>query len=146
MPRLYPATVTVMQDGKPLAGAEVFLLNLDTSVNWPVGAITNASGVAVLRTNGQYPGAPEGQYKVTVRKTEIPDLELPVEVPIDPAGRTEYNRIQQEIHNNTFDLVEEEFMRLAKTPLTLAITPNQLKLELDVSPAVRNKVTAGGSR
>ena len=146
IPKLYPVTITITQDGKPLDGAEVFLLNLDTTVEWPVGATTNASGVAILRTYGQYVGAPAGQYKVTVRKTETPDLELPVEVPTDHAELMEYNRTMQEIRDNTYDLVEEQFMRLARTPLAVEITPNQLKLELDVSPAVRNKVATSASR
>ena len=74
MPRLYPAAITVMQGGSPLAEASVVLFPEDSAnERWAPMGTTDASGVAVLRVDGRYEGAPLGTYKVTVSKLEIID-------------------------------------------------------------------------
>ena len=138
MPKLYPATITVMQDGQPLGGAEIVMINIDPSSSWSAGGVTDKNGVVKLRTMGQYEGAPLGKYKVGVRKVEIPDIELPPELPSDPAQLKEYYRLVKEIDDNTFLLVDEKFS-LGKTQLEVEITPSNLKGTVDVSPAIHVK-------
>jgi hypothetical protein len=140
MPKLYPASITVMQDGKPLAGAEIVVINTDPSTNWSAGGGTDKNGVVKLRTMGQYDGAPVGKYKVGVRKTEIPDIiqDLPAERPSDSEGLKEYIRLVKEIDDNTFILVEDKFS-ISNTQLEVEITPSNLKGTVDVSPAIRVK-------
>ena len=139
IPKLYPATLTVMQDGAPLAGAEVIIINIDPAVNWPAGGVTDQNGVLRLRTMGRYDGAPAGTYKVSVSKKEIPNIVLPSEVPDDPAERREFYRLVREIEENTFDLVDPKF-GLGRSELEVEITPSSFRVEVDVSPAVRIKV------
>ena len=138
MPKLYPATLTVMQDGQPLAGAEVTIVNVDPSVSWSAGGMTDQNGLLRLRTMGRYNGAPVGTYKVAVSKTEIPDIALPEE-PSTPEEQREYNRILREIEENTFFLVDQKF-GLERTELEVEITPSNLRVTVDVSPAIRVKV------
>jgi hypothetical protein len=139
IPKLYPATITVVQDGHPLAGAEVIILNADPSTNWSAGGVTDSNGVLKLKTMGRYAGAPLGTYKVSVSKIEVPDITLPSDVPDDPAERKEYNRIVKEIENNTFYIVDPKF-KLGRSQLKVEITPSNLHHEVDVSPAIRVKV------
>ena len=138
IPKLYPATLTVMQDGNPLAGAEVIIINTDPAVNWPAGGITDQNGVLRLRTMGRYDGAPAGTYIVSVSKREVPDIILPDE-PSTPEEQREYNRLFREIEENTFDLVDPKF-GLGVSQLEIEITPSSFRVEVDVSPAVRIKV------
>ena len=139
MPKLYPATITVIQDGQPLEGASVILLNTDPSTTWSAGGITNQNGKITLRTLGRYDGAPAGKYRVTVKKTESPDITLPAEMPDDPEERREYNRLVKEIAENTFYVVDPKF-GLDQTILEVEITPLDLNVSVDVSPVVRIKV------
>ena len=139
IPKLYKATLTVTQDGSPLAGAEVIMVNVDPSTNWSAGGVTDQNGVLKLRTMGRYEGAPIGRYKVAVQKKEIPDITLPSEIS-SPEVQKEYDRLVREIENNTFYLVDEKFS-LGKTELEVEITPSNLKVTVDVSPAVHVKVT-----
>ncbi|GHT09827.1 hypothetical protein FACS1894170_01030 [Planctomycetales bacterium] len=62
MPKLYPATLTVLQDGKPLENASVVLINTDATSTWSAGGQTDAKGVVMLQTMGQFKGIPEGTY------------------------------------------------------------------------------------
>ena len=135
MPRLYPATLTVTQDGKPLEGASIILTNVDPSVSWSAGGATDQNGVLRLRTMGRYDGVPAGTYRVAVSKIESPNLTLPDEMPSDPEGVREYNRILREIENNTFYVVDPKFS-LGNSELEVEISPSNLRVTVDVSPAV----------
>jgi hypothetical protein len=138
VPKLYPATITVMQDGKPLADAQVICLNIDPSNGWTPGGMTDTNGVVKLRTLGRYNGAPAGTYDVSVSKIEYPDIQLPSE------DSPEYKRIAKEIADNTFIVIDPKF-GIGKTPHRVEISPSNLKHEVDVSPAVRIKApTAKG--
>ena len=135
IPKLYPATITVMQDGNPLAYAEVIIMNVDPTVNWSAGGATDKNGTLKLRTMGRYDGAPLGKYKVAVRKRETPDITLPTSSNNADMAR-EYSRIMKEIENNTFDIVDPKFY-LGLTELVIEITHSNRKFTVDVSPAVR---------
>jgi len=139
MPKLYPATITVTQDGQPLAGAEVILLNTDPSTSWSAGGMTDQNGVIKLRTLGRYDGAPAGKYRVAVEKIERPNITLPEEMPTDPEERKEYNRLAKELADNTFYVVDPKF-GLDQTTLEVEITLTNLNVSVDVSPVVRKKV------
>lgn len=61
-------TVSVIQDGQPLADAEVMLYGMDeANKKYTPGGRTDAKGDCVLKTYG-YPGAAPGKYKVTIWK------------------------------------------------------------------------------
>jgi hypothetical protein len=135
LPKLYPATITVVQDGQPLNGASVVVINEDyASSPWAAGGVTNEQGQVRLRTEGKYSGAPAGKYKVTVTKIDVPEIELP-----EDSESLEYKKKAKEIQDNTFYLVEDKFTKLDTTPLRIEITPSAKSFELDVSPTVRKK-------
>ncbi|MDR1493714.1 MAG: carboxypeptidase-like regulatory domain-containing protein [Planctomycetaceae bacterium] len=140
IPTLYPAEITIIQDGKPLADASVVIINLTPSVNWSGGGNTNKNGVLKLKTMGQYHGVPLGKYKVSVQKIEYPgDIVLPLNPPYeDKAAMKEYNRLLKKYEDNTFQLVDNKFS-LINTPLVFEVTPQNLRITLDVSPAIRMK-------
>ncbi|MFG0262836.1 MAG: carboxypeptidase regulatory-like domain-containing protein, partial [Novipirellula sp. JB048] len=70
MPELYPATVTITQEGDGLADATVTLYPEDPALRrWAVGGVTDENGTATLRTHVKFPGAPAGRFKVMVNKT-----------------------------------------------------------------------------
>lgn len=68
MPELSPATITVTYKGQPVEGATVTLA--PTSGTYSAGAVTDASGKAVMKTNGTYDGVAPGDYMVSISKVE----------------------------------------------------------------------------
>jgi hypothetical protein len=69
MPKPYPVTITILQDGKALEGASVTMIPLDSAISqWIAGGGTNASGEATIVTFGKYKGAVPGNYKVLISK------------------------------------------------------------------------------
>ena len=66
MPKLYPLTLNVTQEGKPLPEATVSLFSIDGVNTWNSGGMTKTDGTLVVFTRGKYAGVPAGKYKVTV--------------------------------------------------------------------------------
>ena len=140
MPPLVPASVTVMQDGQPLAGAAVSLLGDDEITRqWPAGGITDANGVANLRTGGKFDGAVVGKFRVTVNKIEKPENPFVSHADSDSVNHQDYLREQRKVDANTFIVVDRKFSS-NDTPLSLAVVKGQKNYTVDVSPAVKTKV------
>ncbi len=127
LPPLVSCKITVTQDSQPLADATVSLYSDD--VPWAVGGTTDASGVAVIYTHGQYAGAPEGNYVVTVTKQVVEQAE----VALSPSVMTQGGK--------AYDLVEEQYGSRDKSPLTLEVSGKTTE-KFDVGAAVRNEVKA----
>jgi len=141
MPPLVPASVTVMQDGHPLAGAGVSLLGADDITRqWPAGGTTDANGVAHLRTGGKFDGAVIGKFKVMVEKTERPDNPFIDHASSASTNHLDYLREQKKVNANTFIVVDPKFSS-NDTPLFLEIVKGQKDYTVDVSPAVKIKFT-----
>ena len=139
MPKLHPATLTVMQDGNPLPDAEIVMTNTDPAAsNWSSGGVTDQNGVLKLRTMGRYEGVPAGTYKVAVQKIEFPNITLPYE-PDTPEKQKEYDRLSKEMKEHTFYVVDPKFGP-GKSEFPVEITPSNLDVTIDVSPAVRIQV------
>ncbi|MDR3233155.1 MAG: hypothetical protein LBT46_05760 [Planctomycetaceae bacterium] len=72
MPKPYPVTIHVIQDGKAMQGASVTLIPQGESISgrnkWTAGALTDSSGNAVIKVLARYAGAVPGNYKVAVEK------------------------------------------------------------------------------
>jgi len=106
MPRLYPVSIIVTQEGVPLEEASVTLIPEDpANARWGPMGMTDGSGVAVMRTDGKYAGAPLGTYKVVVSKMEIID---------PPPGTPGESRA---VHH-----VPQQYGSIADTPLRIEIT------------------------
>ena len=115
MPRLYPVSVTVTQEGTPLANATVSLFPEDAALQqWAPMGTTDAAGTAELFVNGLYKGAPLGTFKVAVSKREaVPDSNPP--------------KIR--------DFVEPQYGR-TDTPLNVVIVAGQKEYAVDAGKKV----------
>lgn len=126
LPQLYPCMITVLQDDKPLAEGIVTLVSTDPSFKWSVFAQLNSSGVGKVFTQGLYPGAPEGEYKVVISKEES--------VPEEVASKTVVT---------VYTLVGKEYTDAKTTPLALTISNKGNDRKFDCGQAVHeflNKV------
>lgn len=138
LPELYPVKVTIIQDGAPLEGATVSLYDTTGSSRFTVGAKTDAKGVASLKTDAKYDGAPAGNYKVLVSKAFIPEVSTEVP-PEDPAARAEFDKKMQEANSQQADLVDLKFKRPNSTPETLEVTASGAEATIDVGAKVEVK-------
>ena len=85
---------------------------------WGVAGHTNASGVAVMRTGGQYDGAPAGTYKVLISKNESPDM--PDVAPANWVAPITYH-------------IDKKFSDIAATPYTLAVANKAVNEKFEVT-------------
>ena len=123
LPDVWPLTIKlVYDDGTPVGGAVVQMINTDKTLGqrWNTGGKTNDKGEAVMITYGEYPGAPEGNFKVIVNKEEnVFDNADP------PQIKERYN------------LIERKYTLIQDTPLTLEVKKDTKVKELTVGKAVR---------
>lgn len=134
LPDLVPVTLSFTQDGVPLSGATVSLVDLNGTVEFTVGGTTDESGTVEIYTHGLYQGAPLGKFKIRVAKTESDPRP-----PMPPERGPEYDRYIAEMQKNppkTYTLVEKQYTRPTTTPLEIEIT-EPTKLTLDVGKAVK---------
>ncbi|MDR0869983.1 MAG: DUF4198 domain-containing protein [Planctomycetaceae bacterium] len=132
-PKLYPVSVLVTQDGKPLADAAVTLRYPDDTGIWAIGGSSDADGKAQLRTNG-YPGAPLGKFKVVVMKENADGMKEWEQA----SANNDQNaaaKLKAKIH--VYSLVKPEFNRPNTTPLEVEVQADTKTLTVDVSPAVK---------
>ncbi|MDR3234261.1 MAG: hypothetical protein LBT46_11470 [Planctomycetaceae bacterium] len=76
MPKPYPVTINIIQDGKPLADASVALMPKEALPNgyrWNAVGRTDSWGNARVRTEGKYDGAVPGGYQVMISKFVFED-------------------------------------------------------------------------
>lgn len=119
LPRLYPCTVTVVQDGRPLEEAIVNFISIDPSFKWSVFARLDASGTGKVFTQGLFPGAPEGEYKVVLSKEDTVTEKVGRAVPptADDGGVMVIPIVLK-----VFTLVEKDYTDAATTPLSIVIS------------------------
>lgn len=115
LPDLQPCQVKVTMDGMPLDGAVVSLLSQNGQ--WPGNGRTDAQGLAVIFTRGQYPGVAEGEYKITVSKI----------VPPPPVGDEGTSK-----ETVPKPLVKEIFSQPEATPLSCTIKRGTNTVEVKV--------------
>ena len=133
-PKLYPVSLKVIQEGKPLSEAAVSLRKADNSMTWSIGGRTDERGIAVLRTHGKFNGAPEGMFKVTVEKV-INEGEAEMIQALDREDQVAAKRIQV----NSFSFVKDEYNSMEKTPIEIEITRKSKVIEVNAGPAVKMK-------
>ena len=125
LPTLYPCEITVIQDGAPLAGANVTFMG---DQPWAVGGGTDDKGVARIFTHGKFEGAPIGTYSVLISKTILEGGPTPEQL-ADPnysgGGGTMYRT------------VERKFGVQASTPLSIKIVAGKNSETFDIGKAVR---------
>ncbi len=143
MPSLEPATLKVVQDGAPCAGANVNLKALDSSNKWTCGGTTDETGVVTLKTHGQYKGVPVGKYKVAVSKT-VGEGTPPPPSPIDEESARVFREYQESgATYEEFAVVDKQYMLIETTPLEIEIVKGKNELTVDVGAAVHDPIDAG---
>jgi len=139
-PPLQATTLTVTQDGAPLADASITLKSLDSSNTWTSGGTTDAKGVASLRTHGQYSGVPVGKYKVAITKT-VSEGELPPPPPFDEASERVYNEyLASDKVYKEFSVVDMQYRLIESTPLEIEVVKGKNALTADVGAAVHEEI------
>lgn len=138
LPVLYPVTLQLSQEGKPLAEAEV-VLRSDEIGTWACGGISDASGRVLVHTHGQFAGAPKGTHKVIVRKTRSGSGA------VDTSGAKSLAEMRQmeEEHRKTnsgfgqtIHYVEKTYSDIETTPLEIEVKSGKNHFSLDVGPVV----------
>jgi hypothetical protein len=137
-PRVYPATITVTQDGKPLEGAVVILEHSAERTRWSAGGKTDATGSiqpATVQGNYSVPGVPAEDFLVTVTKSPVVEIDQTV----DPETLTpqERDRLNAEYEQKTIEArkavgIPERLSDPQKTPLRWKVTTsgtNVLRIE-----------------
>jgi len=124
MPALHPVTVTVKQDGQPLAGATVALFSDQNT--WAVGGTTSSNGQTELRTMGAYAGAPAGTYKVCIAKETV------------EGGGSSDDPSQPASPEKHFDLVDQKFKSPETTLLEMTVSAGQeTNQDFDIGKAIK---------
>jgi hypothetical protein len=124
-PKLYPVTLVLTQDGKPLAEATATLIPEDKSLKWGSGGFSDAEGKIELKTGNGFAGVPIGKFKVAVTKTITEGMAASPDEAGDP---------------KTYTLVEKIYTEPATTTLTLDVTAESKELTLDVGKNVKIRV------
>jgi len=133
LPKLYPCKITVIQDGKPLEDALVFVRPQDGNLRFVISGKTDAKGVAVLKLDSQWAGVPEGEFFVSISKIITPaDLEVPDET----TPLNERRRIQEQATQQIKETVDPRYSDLAKTELRLKVDKKATNETFDVGDAV----------
>ena len=141
LPRLYPAKLTITQEGAPLEDATVTLHSTDPNFRWSVGGSTDAQGVVVLNTNGFYEGVPLGTYKIAISRVVRTGPPIPhvSELPDDEIARA---RVFAEIDRQTrlTQVVDPLYRDANKTLLEWEVVGGKNEATFDVGKPVDIRV------
>jgi hypothetical protein len=144
MPQLYPLTLTVIQDGKPLDRAVVELICKDTQSKWGGTGLCDTSGKAEIYTQGKYKGVPAGTYSIIVTKhfTE-PSKYEGQPIPDPTVDLTAYENWMHALDSEdltSYHLVELKYGSVDTTPFSIEVGKGEKPPLLDVGNAVRLKI------
>lgn len=140
LPDLFPVSVKVEQEGKPVSGAIVSLNHADGVAKWSATCETGSDGIAKnFFTNGKYKGVALGKYQVCVRKLERQAVEK-VDLPPEPKDeyerylwRQKYNESQK--RPESYDLIDAQYF-----------DPRLSKLEIEVTAGGKNEFTVDAGK
>ena len=138
MPKLYPTSVTIVQEGEPVADAIVQFVKKDNlTYKWLIGGRTDAQGVCQLAVNGKYKGAPEGDFVVVAYKTTITESETrkTTPTPEDPAEAQAWaEKVAEE--ESQLDEIDLKYKKFDTTDLTISVVAGKNEATFDVGPKV----------
>jgi len=140
MPQPQPTTITITQEGKPLAGASVALIPADAALSkWNAGAITDSSGNAHIKTLQKYDGVVPGKFMIIITKTESDESKLTAPDPnSDPEGYSKYMAESQKEKIASYNLIDPKYSK-STTPEKIEIVQGKNEKTIEVGPAVRVK-------
>lgn len=144
LPDLQPVTITVTQNGTPLANAALNLKPLDDAAsNFTYGGTTDAKGLATIVTHGQYKGAPIGKYKVAVSCT-VGEGTPPPPSPIDEESARRWKEYKDSgATYEEFYVVDPKLSTVQTTTLEVEVVKGKNDLTVDCGEAVRIPVDQG---
>jgi len=141
MPDLFPCKITITQEGTPLAGGAVVLFPKSGGSNgWNTEGVTNANGVADLKTHLEFQGAPAGDYVVLVTKTEMSPSAWPIDPPADPVAKEDWYNGKAAEKRTTYRLVKPEFGDSKKTPHSITIAKGKNEASFDVGEPTKEEM------
>jgi len=145
MPDLHPCQITITQEDVPLEGASVTLFPKTGGSNgWNTVGLTNANGVAEMKTHNDFKGAPAGEYVVMVTKTERSHGSVPDEPPYshkeNPMEYEKWLQAKNAEKRITYRLVKPEFNDANKTPHTITITKGKNEAAFDVGEPIKEEM------
>ena len=144
LPPLYPVMITVVQDGNPLEGATVSLIADGANVRFTTAGVTDKNGVATIKTDIDWPGAPAGKFKVCISKVVTPPDD-----PVDASLSYEEGRAKAKANlAQTKSMVNSKFLRPRTTPFAIEVTERGVTETLDVGAVVDDlwdNVTGGST-
>ena len=129
---MVPLTLTLTQEGVPVAGAFVTLYPEDANSKWSAGGRSDEQGTVFLRTRGEFRGVASGTYRITVAKTELEENTLNVEPGGDPEA---FNR--SESKRKKFSLVDPIFAEQSSTTLKMRVESGMSQITLELGKAMR---------
>lgn len=144
LPKLQPCRITVTQADKPLEGALVRLERQSPGKNWQIDGMTDANGVATLKTSVHFSGAPEGEYKVLISKVERTLSAFPEEAPKDPAEYRKWSDGRASEELPSYDLVQVQYKDASRTPHSINIVAGDNTATFDVDQPIREQI--GGKK
>jgi hypothetical protein len=133
LPTLYPCEITVIQDGKPLSEATVLFYPLNGNLRFAIGGKTNQNGILVPKTDGEWDGIPQGEYRISISKQIAPtDIPLPgPQTPLEERRKMLENQMKL-----TKETVDPKFSDRTKSELRLKVEGKAVKESFDVGQAV----------
>jgi len=138
MPPLHPTSFTFKQDGVPLEGAMVTLIAQDAANSqWSLGGATDRNGVLRVQTQG-FNGAPAGNYKIVVTKTETEGTAAAATEESSDLGGS--RPVAAAGGQKSFYLVDSKYRSAGTTDLEFEIKPGRNAETFDLGPAVRDEI------
>lgn len=144
MPKLYPTTIAITQEGAPVEGASVQLVKPDDlNYKWLAGGVTDAKGRCEIQTHGKYKGAPEGEFAVIVYKTTVAESETRKNVPepSDPKEAMAWNEKVASEETAT-DEIDQKYKKADTTDLRVVVAAGKNETTFEVGPKVSIVVEA----
>jgi len=137
MPKPYPVTITITQEGTPLEGASISLTPADSANTWSAVGATDESGKAVIQTSGKYKGVVPGKYYVIVSKFEALENVVSLEgKEIDVKTEKGENKMKTKVLGG-YDLIDLKFSKFSPNAETIEVQAGKNEKTIDVGPAVR---------
>ena len=139
MPKLYPCTIAVIQEGEALVDATVKLHSQGEPIKWTVSGKTDDTGTAVIYTDGYFKGVPAGEYKVTIEKFETVRPPKPEVMPEDEAQRLALNN-RLEAETKAYRLVKPVYETVDSTPLSISVDKKKTEASFDAGKKYRDLI------